>query len=219
MKKGAPKRSDASAEDNTVNRNVKKTRVEEEVRDDSDSDHEELQPFGDLVDEMMEMEDFFRLSMEENSDLYRYLKKAPRDLAKILEISKTIRSLLGGEEMDDYLLAFTHMMNSHGYSMLQFMKNHQGLARYLEIHLKDLMQININYLRYTIELEKQRQEFEPDSDSVSTPESLDNVDNFLFWQLPIDSSAIGRRLDQPIEEEIDFPTELDRGVSNKLSGK
>ncbi len=133
-----------------------------EDQDDNDADEYEIEEiketelFGELVSQMIEMEEFFRLSMGHENELTEYLKQAPDDLKQLQRISNFIQHYLSKYErdhrtqkMDSYVMAFNNMMNNEGRTMLIFMQKNGKLATFLENKMDVIEKIYVRYLKYS----------------------------------------------------------------------
>ncbi len=124
-------------------------------KDEEEAEIEETELFGSLVSQMIEMEEFFRLSMAHDNELTEYLEQAPDDLQQIQKMSKFIQNYLSKYEkdhrtqkMESYVSAFNNILNNNGMTMIKFMQANGKLATFLENKMDLIEEIYMRYLKY-----------------------------------------------------------------------
>lgn len=105
------------------------------------------QPHVLLVDNMLELEELFRLSMSEHNELSEYLEQNPAHLFIMNKISKDLQVVMDNE-MDEFIIALDHMVNSKGYSMIKFLESEPDAVEFLQKQMLQLEKVYFGLLLY-----------------------------------------------------------------------
>ncbi|MBS0286354.1 MAG: hypothetical protein JSR17_03610 [Proteobacteria bacterium] len=107
----------------------------------------------ELVEHMIEMEEFLGSTMTRNEDFEDFLAINPKHDKRVKRISELLKKLLQSDDadsslMDDYIIAFNHMKASHGYSMVEFLDSNPPVEEYLQKVIGKIDEIYYAYLVY-----------------------------------------------------------------------
>jgi hypothetical protein len=105
------------------------------------------QPNVKLVDHMMELAELFTLSMSENNELSEYLAQNSEHYSLMKKISKGLQVVLD-KDMNDFILALKHMLQSKGYSMIKFLESEPDTVEFLQKHILVLDKVYFGLLLY-----------------------------------------------------------------------
>lgn len=122
--------------------------------------------FDNVAVAILNMEPLFRLSMEEDSELYQFLSmdsskdyredlstfcsEMRQHLSKEREVSKDKDSpALKRSQFETYINAFRHIVPTRGYSMSQYLDaENPALGQFLEKNIKNLQALNKVFMQY-----------------------------------------------------------------------